>query len=109
MTSRGHVLEKEANQALSPDDDDPEELAAHAKQALARGDPAEAHEQTRQALSELPKGSLGTVATESFYFDQGDRMPPCPLCEHWFRYFIQRRLLRPEQIRSWVAPAVGRR
>jgi tetratricopeptide (TPR) repeat protein len=81
--------------------------AAEQKLGLAPGSLTE--EQTRVALGELPAGSVGAVAQKSFYYDDDDGIPPCPVCEHMFAYFIEHRLLRPEQIRPGVAPRVGRR
>jgi tetratricopeptide (TPR) repeat protein len=80
--------------------------AAEAKLGLAPGSLTE--EQTRVALGELPTGSVGAAARKSFYYDEGEGIPPCPVCEHMFAYFIEHRLLRPEQLRPGVAPRVGR-
>jgi tetratricopeptide (TPR) repeat protein len=81
--------------------------AAEEKLDLAAGSLTE--EQTRLALAELPTGSVGALAQKSFYYDEGDGIPPCPVCEHMFAYFIEHRLLRPEQIRPGVVPRMARR
>jgi tetratricopeptide (TPR) repeat protein len=81
--------------------------AAEEKLGLVPGSLTE--EQTREALATLPSGTVGAVARRSFYYDEGDGIPPCPVCEHMLGYFVEHRLLRPEQIRPGLAPRIARR
>ncbi|MFC1642234.1 hypothetical protein ACFL5O_06030, partial [Myxococcota bacterium] len=89
----------------------PRTIAAHlhaweAERGLAAGSLSE--DDSRHALSQIPVGGVANVAKGAYYFDDGEAIPPCPLCEHFLTHFREHRMLKPGQIRAGAQPRLAR-
>lgn len=66
-------------------------------------------DQLQEALSGIGEGGIETGADASRYFDAGDPLDVCPICDSMFHYFFEHGGMRPEQIKPGIPPKAARR
>ncbi|MBK8253484.1 MAG: tetratricopeptide repeat protein [Polyangiaceae bacterium] len=66
-------------------------------------------EQLKEALGEIGEGGIAVRASASRYFNEGDLVDVCQVCQYMFHSFFRMEAMNPGQIKKGIVPRCARK